>query len=69
MKVKDIALNEKFPYDVDHMPGATRKDLSPKGCKTCNGHGHVYKSSDGKLRTDNPGKGSKRIVCPTCKGK
>jgi hypothetical protein len=64
---KNESVSEGFPYDVDHMPGATRKDLAPKGCTTCNGHGRVYKLN-GKLHTSNPGPGAKRIVCPVCKG-
>ncbi len=67
-RIKGLVVNESFPYDVDHMPGATRKDLAPKGCTTCNGHGHVY-TLNGKLIANNPGQGAKRIVCPTCKGK
>jgi len=72
--IEDEELDEaNFPYDVDHMPGATRKDLSPKGCTTCHGRRFVYKLPDGDpfdyTRADNPGKGAKRIVCPTCKGK
>ncbi len=60
-------LREGFPYDVDHMPGATRKDLAPKGCTACNGHRYVYKRTDGSIVANNPGN-AKRIHCPKCSG-
>lgn len=56
---------EGFPYDVDHMPGPTKKHTSTN-CTTCHGRKAMYRL-DGKLFADNR-QGAVRVKCPTCKG-
>jgi hypothetical protein len=64
-KEKKQGVVEGFPYDVDHMPGATKKHVNTN-CTTCHGRKGMYKL-DGKLFADNK-VGAERVKCPTCKG-
>jgi hypothetical protein len=57
---------EGFPYDVDHMPGATIKNPNT-GCKRCHGRGTVWKTADGKVVPGNE-QGAKRYKCGACGG-
>jgi hypothetical protein len=58
-------INEAFPYDVDHMPGQTKKFVNTN-CTTCHGRKIMYKLN-GELYADNR-VGAVKVKCPTCKG-
>ena len=58
---------EGFPYDVDHMPGATVKNPNTS-CTRCNGRGTLWKAPDGKILRANDVPGAQRYKCGACDG-
>ena len=58
---------EGFPYDVDHMPGATVKNPNTS-CKRCKGRGTLWKAPDGKILPANDVPGAKKYKCGACDG-